>query len=63
MNITPVVLNLTDMQLVCLRDAVSLRYHEMSGIVNNQDLYPDQPADNLQRLSALRDLHNLMDQY
>jgi hypothetical protein len=63
MNITPVVLNLTDMQLVCLRDAVSLRYHEMSGIVNNQDLYPDQPADNPQRLSALRDLHNLMDQY
>ena len=63
MNITPVVLNLTDMQLVCLRDAVALRYHEMSSIVNNQDLYPDQPADNPQRLSALRDLHNLMDQY
>jgi len=63
MNITPVVLNLTDMQLVCLRDAVALRYHEMSGIVNNQDLYPDQPADNPHRLSALRDLHNLMDQY
>ena len=63
MNITPVVLNLTDMQLVCLRDAVALRYHEMSSIVNNQDLYPDQPVDNPQRLSALRDLHNLMDQY
>jgi len=63
MNITPVVLNLTDIQLVCLRDAVALRYHEMSSIVNNQDLYPDQPADNPQRLSALRDLHNLMDQY
>jgi len=63
MNITPVILNLTDIQLVCLRDAVALRYHEMSSIVNNQDLYPDQPADNPQRLSALRDLNNLMDQY
>lgn len=63
MNITPVVLNLTDMQLVCLRDAISLRYDEMSGIVNNEDLYPDQPADNPQRLTALRDLHLLMDKY
>ena len=62
-RITPVVLNLTDMQLVCLQDAISLRYDEMSGIVNNEDLYPDQPQDNPQRLTALRDLHLLMDKY
>jgi hypothetical protein len=63
MQITPVVLNLTDMQLVCLQDAVALRYHQMSSIVNNQDLYPDQPEDNPRRLTALRDLHVLMDRY
>jgi len=63
MNITPVILNLTDMQLVCLKDAIAERYHMVSGVVNNPDLYPDQRDDNPQRLSALRDLHNLMDQY
>jgi hypothetical protein len=63
MQITPVVLNLTPMQLVCLQDAVALRYHQMSTIVNNEELYPDQSEDNPQRLVALRDLHLLMDNY
>lgn len=63
MHITPVVLNLTPMQLVCLQDAVSLRYDQMSSIVNNEDLYPDQPEDNSRRLTALRDLHILLDRY
>lgn len=63
MQITPVVLNLTPMQLVCLQDAVSLRYHQMQTIVNNQDAYPHQPLDNPDRVVALRDLHMLLDQY
>lgn len=62
-QITPVVLNLTPMQLVCLKDAISLRYDEMSTIVNNQELYADQPSDNSRRLTALRDLHVLLDRY
>jgi hypothetical protein len=63
MRITPVVLNLTDMQLVMLQDAISYRYQQLESVVNNADLYPDQPADNPQRVTALRDLHNLMDNY
>lgn len=63
MNITPVVLNLTPMQLVMLQDAISHRYHSLQSVVNNQELYPDQPADNPRRVTALRDLHILLDRY
>lgn len=62
-QITPVVLNLTPIQLAMLQDAVSYRYQQLESVVNNQEIYPDQPADNPQRVSALRDLHNLLDRY
>ena len=62
-QITPVVLNLTPMQLVCLQDAISYRYHQLESVVNNFDLYPDQPTDNPERVKALRELHHLMDNY
>jgi len=63
MQITPVVLNLTPMQLVMLQDAISYRYNQLESVVNNIDLYPDQPADNPERVTALRDLHLLLDRY
>jgi hypothetical protein len=62
-QITPVVLNLTPIQLVMLQDAISYRYHQLESVVNNQELYPDQSAENSRRVTALRDLHILMDRY
>jgi hypothetical protein len=63
MQITPVVMNLTPMQLIMLQDAISYRYNQLQSVVNNQELYPDQPQDNPERVTALRDLHLLMDRY
>ena len=63
LRIMQVTLNLTPMQLICLQDAISLRYHDLSSTVNNIDIYPDQPADNPQRVTALRELHLMLDQY
>ena len=63
MQITPVVLNLTPMQLIMLQDAVSYRYHQLESVVNNADLYPDQSPDNPRRVTALRDLQVLLDRY
>jgi hypothetical protein len=63
MKITPVVLNLTPTQLLMLQDAVSYRYHQLESVVNNQEIYPDQSPDNLIRVTALRDLHILLDRY
>lgn len=63
MQITPVVLNLTPSQLIALQDAVSYRYNQLQSVVNNIDLYPDQSPDNPQRVTALRDLHTLLDRY
>lgn len=62
-QITPVVLNLTPMQLLMLQDAVSYRYHHLASIANNLELYPDQSPDNPERVAALRELHLLLDQY
>jgi len=63
MKITPVVLNLTPTQLLMLQDEVSYRYHQLESVVNNQEIYPDQSPDNPIRVTALRDLHILLDQY
>lgn len=64
MQITPVVLNLTPMQLIALQDAISYRYNQLQSVVNNADLYPYQSSpDNLRMVAALRDLHTLMDRY
>ena len=58
-----VQLDLTPTQLVCLQDAISYRYNQLESVVNNLDSYPDQPADNPERVRALRELHLLMDNY
>jgi len=63
MQVTPVVLNLTPTQLLMLQDAVSYRYHQLESVVNNQEIYPDQSPDNQIRVTALRDLHILLDRY
>lgn len=63
MQITPVVLNLTPMQLLMLQDAVAYRYHELASVVNNLEIYPDQCPDNPKRVTALRDLKVLLDRY
>lgn len=52
MQITPVVLNLTPLQLLALQDAISHRYRQMEAL----------DADS-QEVTALRDLHVLMDRY
>ena len=62
-QITPVVLNLTPTQLIMLQDAVSYRYHQLASVANNLELYPDQSPDNPERVTALQDLRNLLDQY
>ena len=58
-----ITLDLTPTQLIMLQDAVSYRYHQLESVVNNQEIYPDQPADNPIRVNALRDIHTLLDQY
>lgn len=63
MQITPVVLNLTPMQLLMLQDAVSYRYHELASVVNNLEIYPDQCPHNPERVTALQDLRMLLDRY
>ncbi len=52
MQITPVVLNLTPLQLLALQDAISHRYRQLDA------LGTDSPE-----ITALRDLHVLMDRY
>ena len=58
-----ITLDLTPTQLVMLQDAVSYRYHQLESVVNNQEIYPDQSPDNPIRVTALRDIHILLDQY
>jgi hypothetical protein len=52
MQITPVVLNLTPLQLLALQDAISHRHRQLEA------LGTDSPE-----ITALRDLHVLMDRY
>lgn len=52
MQIIPVVLNLTPQQLLALQDAISHRYRQQEAL----------DAD-AQEVTALRDLHVLMDRY
>ena len=58
-----ITLDLTPTQLLMLQDAVSYRYHQLQSVVNNQEIYPDQSPDNPTRVTALRDIHILLDQY
>lgn len=58
-----ITLDLTPTQLIMLQDAVSYRYHQLESVVNNQETYPDQPADNPIRINALRHIHTQLDQY
>jgi hypothetical protein len=52
MQITPVVLNLTNAQLLALQDAISRQYRQQEA-----------SGANPQEVAALRDLHVLMDRY
>lgn len=61
MQITPVVLNLTPMQLFALQEAISYRYHHLPSVVNNIDPHPNTLG--AAEMQALRDLQMLMDRY
>lgn len=59
--ITPVVLNLTDMEVACLRDAIIARRDLLSTVVHGD--YPEQTSDNPERLAALEHLAALIDRF
>jgi hypothetical protein len=61
MTITPVVLNLTDMEVVCLQDAIIARRDLLSTVVHGD--YPHQPSDNPERLAALEHLATLINRF